>query len=405
MDIKERFKNAVSVFLNKENTIHSGYGSVSRQFAPRISLINSKSNATAAYNRIALDVASIDIKHVKLDENGRYTGIVKSHLHDCLSLEANLDQTHRSFIQDLVLTMFDEGVVAAVPTYIDKSASNLVIYEMRTGIIKEWYPQKVKVNVYNDITGKREDVIVNKRDCAIIENPLYAVVNDYNTTSKRLSRKLALLDYIDERSGSDRLNLIFQLPYAVKSDLQKKRAEERLQSLEDQLGTNKYGMAYIDATEKFTQLNRPINNTLQDQVEYLTDKLYSELGITSSILNGTADEQTMLNYYNRTIEPIISAICDEMTRKFLTITARSQGQAICYYRNPFKLVPVSQISEICDKFTRNEVLSSNEVRQIIGYMPSNDPAADELRNKNLNQSTEQINNKEIQDNELLRDKT
>lgn len=405
MDIKERFKNAVSVFLNKENTIRSGYGSVSRQFAPRISLINSKSNATAAYNRIALDVASIDIKHVKLDENGRYTCIVKSHLHDCLSLEANLDQTHRSFIQDLVLTMFDEGVVAAVPTYIDNTAPNLVIYEMRTGIIKEWYPQKVKVNVYNDITGKREDVIVNKRDCAIIENPLYAVVNDYNTTSKRLSRKLALLDYIDERSGSDRLNLIFQLPYAVKSDLQKKRAEERLQSLEDQLGTNKYGMAYIDATEKFTQLNRPINNTLQDQVEYLTDKLYSELGITSSILNGTADEQTMLNYYNRTIEPIISAICDEMTRKFLTVTARSQGQAIKFYRNPFKLVPVSQISEICDKFTRNEVLSSNEVRQIIGYMPSDDPAADELRNKNLNQSTEQINNKEMQVNDILRDDT
>lgn len=405
MDIKERFKNAVSVFLNKENTIRSGYGSVSRQFAPRISLINSKSNATAAYNRIALDVASIDIKHVKLDENGRYTCIVKSHLHDCLSLEANLDQTHRSFIQDLVLTMFDEGVVAAVPTYIDNTAPNLIIYEMRTGIIKEWYPQKVKVNVYNDITGKREDVIVNKRDCAIIENPLYAVVNDYNTTSKRLSRKLALLDYIDERSGSDRLNLIFQLPYAVKSDLQKKRAEERLQSLEDQLGTNKYGMAYIDATEKFTQLNRPINNTLQDQVEYLTDKLYSELGITSSILNGTADEQTMLNYYNRTIEPIISAICDEMTRKFLTVTARSQGQAIKFYRNPFKLVPVSQISEICDKFTRNEVLSSNEVRQIIGYMPSDDPAADELRNKNLNQSTEQINNKEMQVNDILRDDT
>ena len=401
MEVFKRFKNAVSVFLREEPISYKEYGSINRPYAPVISPVNIKSNATAAYNRIALDVASIDIKHVELDENGRFIKMIDSCLNNCLTLEANLDQTNQAFIQDVVLTMFDEGVVAVVPTYVDDNDPSK-IYELRTGVIKEWYPQKVKVELYNDQTGKRQQVILNKRDVAIIENPLYSIINDYNTTSKRLSRKLALLDYIDERSGSDKLNLIFQLPYGIKSDLQKKRAEERLQSLEDQLSTNKYGIAYIDATEKFTQLNRPINNTLQDQVEYLTNKLYSEFGMTTSILDGTADEQTMLNYYNRTIEPIVSAICTEFTRKFLTVTARAQRKAIKFYRNPFKLVPVSQISEICDKFTRNEVLSSNEIRQIIGYMPSDDPGADELRNKNLNQPTERVINKEKENDEELR---
>jgi len=342
---------------------------------------------TSIYNKIALDVAAINIKHCKLDENGRFISSIDSKLNSCLNLEANIDQTGRSFMQDVVMSMLDEGCVAIVPvdtTFNPKVTGSYDITSMRTGKVLEWYPDKVKLEVYNEKKGKKEDIILPKKQVAIIENPLYAVMNEPSSTMQRLVRKLNLLDAIDEQSGSGKLDLIIQLPYIIKSEARRKQAEERRADIEKQLSGSKYGIAYTDGTEHITQLNRPVENNLMKQIEYLTNLLFSQLGLTQSILDGSADEQTMLNYYSRTIEPILSAIVDEMKRKFLTKTARSQGQSICYFRDVFKLVPVNNIAEIADKFTRNEILTSNEIRQVIGMKPSEDPKADQLINSNLN---------------------
>ena len=345
----------------------------------------------AIYNRIALDVSALEVKHCRLDENDRYIHDMDSKLNKCLTLEANLDQTSRAFIQDVVMSMLDEGCVAIVP--IDTETNPTVsgsydILTMRTGKILEWRPTSVKVRVYNERTGLKEDIVVPKKVAAIIENPLYSVINEPNSTMQRLIRKLNLLDSIDEQSGSGKLDLIIQLPYIIKTDARRKQAEERRRDIEMQLSGSKYGIAYTDGTERITQLNRPVENNLMKQIEFLTSMLYSQLGITQSILDGTADEKTMLNYNNRTVEPIISAIVDEMKRKFLTKTALTQKQSIKFFSDPFKLVPVNAMADIADKFTRNEVLSSNEVRDIIGRKPSNDPKADQLINKNITQPTE-----------------
>jgi hypothetical protein len=334
-----------------------------------------------------MDVASIDIKHVKLDENGRYTQDINSGLNNCLTLEANIDQTARTFRQDIVMSMFDEGEVAVVPVECNGDptlSSSFDIISMRTGRIVEWFPRSVKVELYNDRTGRKEQIIMPKRSVAIVPNPMYAVMNEPNSTLKRLIRKLNLLDAIDEQSSSGKLDLIIQLPYTVKGELRQKQADQRRDSIVEQL-KGPYGIAYIDATEKVTQLNRPVENNLMKQIEYLTNMLYSQLGMTPSVLDGTADEKTMLNYNNRTIEPIVSAITDAMKRVFLSKTARTQGQTIMAFRDPFKLVPVNNIAEIADKFTRNEILTSNEIRQIIGFKPSKDPKADELVNSNIAQ--------------------
>ena len=357
------------------------------------------------YNRIALDTASIDIFHARLDEDGRFTEQIKSGLNECLTLSANIDQTGKAFLQDVVMSMMDEGAVAIVPvdTSIDPSVSgSFDIHSLRTAKIVEWYPAFVKVELYNDKTGLKEQITLPKNSVAIIENPLYAVINEPNSTMQRLIRKLNILDVIDEQSGSGKLDLIIQLPYVIKSEARRQQAETRRKDIEMQLAGSKYGVAYTDGTEKITQLNRPVENNLMKQIEYLTNMLYSQLGITQSILDGSANEKTMLNYYNRTIEPIITAIVDEMKRKFLTKTARTQGQSIVYFRNPFKLVPVTEIAEISDKLTRNEIASSNEIRQIIGWKPSDDPAADELRNKNLNQSTDEIQTKAQNQNGIVK---
>ena len=391
-----RFKKAWNIFLNRDPTgfyREPGMSYVYRPDRVRFSRGNERSIVTSVYNRIAMDVASIDIKHCRLDENGRYMEEMKSGLNDCLTLEANIDQTHRAFRQDVVMSMFDEGAVAIVPvdTSSDPMSGSFDVLTMRTGQILEWYPTSVKVRVYNDRTGQKQDVILPKRSVAIIENPLYAVINETNSTMQRLIRKLNLLDAIDEQSGSGKLDLIIQLPYAVKSDARRAQANKRRTDLEEQLAGSKYGIAYADSTERITQLNRPIENNLMKQIEYLTEMLYSQLGITQDIMNGTANEQTMLNYNNRTIEPIISAIVDGMRRNFLTKTARTQGQTIMAFRDPFKLVPINNIAEIADKFTRNEILTSNEIRQIIGMKPSNDPKADQLVNSNIAQSKEDAN--------------
>jgi len=367
-----------------------GMGYVYRPDRVRFTRGNERSTVTSVYNRIAMDVASIAIKHCRIDKNGRYIEDMNSTLNDCLTLEANIDQTGRSFIQDVVMSMFDEGAVAIVPvdTSIDPmKSSSYDILSMRTGKILEWYPAHVKVRVYNDRTGKREDIILPKKTVAIIENPLYAVINEPNSTMQRLIRKLNILDAIDEQSGSGKLDLIIQLPYVIKTEARQQQAEKRRKDIEDQL-KGPYGIAYTDGTEKITQLNRPVENNLMKQIEYLTNQLYSQIGMTPSVLDGTADEKVMLNYNNRTIEPIVSAIVDAMKRSFLTKTARTQGQTIMYFKDPFKLVPVNNIADIADKFTRNEILSSNEVRQIIGMKPSDDPKADELRNSNLNHPDE-----------------
>lgn len=394
-----RLKHSWNAFMNRDPTTYQknrGTSSYYRPDRPRLSRGNERSIVTSVYNRIALDVAAIDIRHVKLDENGRYESDIESGFNSCMSLGANIDQTGRAFIQDVVMSMFDEGCVALVPvdTTLDPTLTGSYdINSIRTGKIIEWYPRDVKVKVYNDRTGQKEEVIVPKSIVAIIENPLYAVINEPNSTMQRLVRKLNLLDSIDEQSGSGKLDLIIQLPYVIKSKARKEQAEERRKDIENQLSGSKYGIAYTDGTEHITQLNRPVENNLMKQIEYLTSMLYSQLGITTSILDGTADDKTMLNYYNRTIEPIVSAIVDEMKRKFLTKTARSQNQSIMYFRDPFKLVPVAELAEISDKLTRNEIATSNEMRQVIGWRPSKDPGADELRNKNLNQS-----NKTIQQN-------
>ncbi len=395
MGFLNRIQHAWNAFLSRDPTEqywNYGMGSTYRPDRPRFSRGNEKSIVTAVYNRIALDVAAIGIKHVRVDDNGRYEETIDSTLNNCLTLEANIDQTGRSFIQDIVMSMLDEGCVAIVPIDTDvnpKDTESYKILTMRTGRIVEWYPEHVRVSVYNDRTGKRQEITVPKSIVSIIENPLFSVMNEPNSTLQRLIRKLNLLDYIDEQSGSGKLDLIIQLPYIIKTPARKDQAEARRADIERQLSGSKYGIAYTDGTERITQLNRPVENNLLKQIEYLTSMLYSQLGLTQSILDGSANEQAMLNYHNRTIEPILSAITDEMKRKFLSKTARTQGQSIEFFRDPFRLVPVNDIAEIADKFTRNEIMSSNEIRQIIGMKPSKDPAADELRNKNLNQTTEE----------------
>ena len=366
---------------------------------------NERSIVTSVYNRIALDAASIDIMHVQLDKDDRFESIRDSALNECLTRNANIDQTGRAFIQDVVMSMLDEGCVAIVPvdtTFNPDITNSYDINTMRTAKIVEWYPAHVKVNLYNDRTGRKEDLILPKKTVAIIENPLYAVINEPNSTMQRLIRKLNLLDVIDEQSGSGKLDLIIQLPYVIKTDARRQQAEQRRKDIEMQLSGSKYGIAYTDGTERITQLNRSVDNNLMKQIEYLTSMLYSQLGITQAILDGSADDKTMLNYYNRTIEPIVSAIVDEIQRKFLTKTAITQKQAIAYFRDPFRLVPVNEIAEIADKFTRNEIMTSNEIRQIVGMKPSKDPNADELRNKNLSQSNEMIKEKQS-DNDNLED--
>jgi hypothetical protein len=367
---------------------------------PIFSRGNERSIITSVYNRIALDVAAISIQHVRLDEDGRFTSVVKSSLNDCFSLESNIDQTGRAFVQDIVMSMLDEGCVAIVPidTDIDPENGSFKIETMRTGKILDWYPQHVKVHVYNELTGKKEDIIVPKSTVAIVENPFYSVMNEHNSTMQRLIRKLNILDAIDEQSGSGKLNLIIQLPYVIKTEARRQQAEKRRKDIEEQLASSKFGVAYTDGTEHVVQLNRPVDNNLMDQIEYLTSMLYSQLGLTQSIMDGSADDKTMLNYMTRTVEPIVSAIVDEMKRKFLTKTARSQKQSIMFFRDPFKLVPVGEIAEISDKMTRNEIMTSNEIRSKIGMTPSTDPKADELRNSNLSapkeESTKQTNSKE-----------
>lgn len=380
--IKNRDPTAINVQYQ-----NVGIGNVYRPDRVRFTRGNERSMVTSVYNRIAMDVASIGIKHCRIDKNGRYIEDIKSGLNDCLTLEANIDQSARSFVQDIVMSMFDAGSVAIVPvdTSFDPTTSTSYdILTMRTGKIVEWYPRHVKVNVYNDHTGRREDLVLPKRSVAIVENPLFAVINETNSTMQRLIRKLNILDAIDEQSGSGKLDLIIQLPYVIKTESRKEQAEKRRKDFEEQL-KGPYGIAYTDGTEKITQLNRPVENNLMKQIEYLTNQLYSQIGMTPSVLDGTADERQMLNYNNRTIEPIISAIVDAMRRSFLTKTARTQGQTVMFFRDHFKLVPVSDIANIADTFTRNEILTSNEVRQIIGMKPADDPKADQLVNSNISQ--------------------
>ena len=399
MKFLDRLQHAYNSFLNRDPTdyyreVGSGYSY--RPDRVRFTGGNERSIVTSVYNRIALDTASINIVHARLDEDNRYSETIDSALNRCLTKDANIDQTGRGFIQDVVMSMLDEGCVAIVPvdTSVNPKQSGAYdILSMRTAKIIQWYPRHVKVRVYNDKTGMKEDLTLPKSFVCIIENPLYAVINEPNSTMQRLIRKLNLLDVVDEQTSAGKLDLIIQLPYVIKSEARREQAEKRRKDIEMQLSGSKYGIAYTDGTERITQLNRPVENNLMKQIEYLTNLLYAQLGITQTILDGTADDKTMLNYYNRTIEPIISAIVDEVERKFLTKTARSQKQAIKFFRDPFKLVPINEIAEIADKFTRNEITSSNEIRTVIGFKPSKDPGADELRNKNLNQSN---NSKEIQ---------
>ena len=390
MGFLDRLQHGWNAFMNKDPTNNfQDYGmSYSyRPDRPRLTRGNEKTIVTSVYNRIAIDIASIGIRHCRLDKNERFIETINSGLNSCLNLEANIDQTGRAFIQDVVMSMLDEGVVALVPidtTFDPMNTNSYDILSMRTAKILQWYPAHVKVRVYNDRTGDKEEIILPKKNVAIIENPLYAVINEPNSTMQRLIRKLSLLDIVDEQSSAGKLDLIIQLPYAIKSESRRQQAETRRKDIESQLMNTKYGIAYADSTERITQLNRSLDNNLMKQVEYLTNLLFSQLGITQSILEGTADEQTMLNYNNRTIEPIISAIVDEMKRKFLTKTARTQNQTIMFFRDPFRLVPVNNIAEIADKFTRNEIMTSNEIRQVVGLKPSNDPKADQLINSNLN---------------------
>lgn len=395
LNLSTRLAHAWNAFTSRDPTqyIITGPGYSSRPDRPRLSRGNEKSIATSIFNRIALDVSSVNIKHCRLDKNGRYVEDIDSGLNNCLNLEANKDQTGRAFIQDVVLSMLDEGCVALVPveTTIDpKSSNSYQIDSMRTGKITEWYPDMVRVRLYNDRTGEKEEILLPKNQVAIIENPLYAVVNEYNSTMQRLIRKLSLLDVTDEQTASGKLDLIIQLPYVIKTEARRAQVERRRKDIIDQLAGSQYGIAYTDGTEKITQLNHSLENNLLKQVEYLTNMVYSQLGITQSVLDGTADEKTMLNYMNRTVEPIISAIVDELKRKFLTKTARSQLQSIVYFRDPFRLVPVNDIAEIADKFTRNEIMTSNEIRQIVGMQPSKDPKADKLVNSNISQAKQDM---------------
>ena len=387
----DRLSHAWNAFMNKDPTRYYN-PSVSYSNRPdriRLTRGNERTIVTSVYNRIGIDCAAIDIKHVRLDERGRYIETIDSSLNSCLTLEANIDQTGRALRQDIVMSMMDEGCVAIVPvdTDIDPTESDsFKIESIRTGKILEWYPKDVRVRIYNDRNGRFEERILPKKMIGIVENPLFAVMNEPNSTMQRLTRKLNLLDYVDEQNGAGKLDLIIQLPYIIKTEARRQQAEARRKDIEAQLAGSKYGIAYTDGTEHITQLNRSVDNQLFNQIEGLTRMLYSQLGITEEIMNGTADEAAMNNYYNRTIEPIMSAIVDEMKRKFLTKTARSQKQSIQFFRDPFKLIPTSELAEFADKFTRNEIMSSNEIRQIVGMQPSNDPSADELRNKNLSQA-------------------
>ena len=391
-----RLKSGWNAFRNRDPTgvytQNIGPSYSYRQDRNRFSRGNERSIIVSVYNRIAMDAAAISMKHVQLDKNGRFSSEVNSGLNNCMNLEANIDQTGRAYMQDLVQSMLDEGVVADIPVETDKDPNMTESYQirsMRTGKILDWYPRHVKVRVYNEETGQKEDIVLPKKNIGIIENPLYAVMNEPSSTMQRLIRKLNLLDAIDEQSGSGKLDLIIQLPYSVKSELRKKQADQRREDIIEQL-KGPFGIAYTDGTEKIIQLNRPIENNLMKQIEYLTSQLYSQLGITQTIMDGTADDKTMLNYYNRTIEPIVAAIADERKRKFLSKTARTQGQSIMFFRDPFKLVPVNDLAEIADKLTRNEIATSNEMRQVIGWKPSDDPKADELRNSNISQAKQDI---------------
>ena len=393
--IQKRFKKAWNAFLGRDPTklytYEAGYGVGYRPDRPKFSISNEKSIVNNIYNRIAVDAASVNIEHVRVNENGRYEETIDSLLNNCLRVEANMDQTGRAFIQDVVISMFDEGCVAIVPTDVLETgepeyATPNTILALRTGKIVEWFPDKVRVDIYNEIKGRREQVILPKSMVAIVENPFYSVMNEPNSTLQRLIRTLNRIDRLDEQNSSGKMDLIIQLPYVVKGETRKKQAEERRQSIVDQLTGSQYGIAYIDGTEKVVQLNRSIENNMWTQATDLTAMLYQQIGISQSILDGTADEQTMKNYYNNTIDPILTAISEEMIRKFITKTGRTQGQSIKYFRDPFKLVPVSQLADIADKFTRNEIASSNELRAEIGWKPSSDPRADELRNKNLNEA-------------------
>lgn len=391
MTIKDRFKNAWNAFRNRDPTVYTyqdvGLGSSYQPGRASFSGGNERSIVTAIYNRIAVDVAAIDLKHVKLDDSGRFVSEIQDPLNECLTLQANIDQTARAFKQDIVISMLDEGVVAAMPTVTNQSpmtgGEGWKIYEMRTAKIVQWYPRHVRLRIYNDLKGKQEEIVMPKEAVAIIENPFYAVMNEPNSTMQRLVRKLNLLDLLDEQLGSGKLDLIIQLPYVIKTDLRRKQAEDRRKDIENQLSGSKYGIAYTDGTEKITQLNRPVDNNLMNQIEYLTSMLYGQLGFSKTLLDGSADEKTMLNYDTRIIEPVVSAIVDAMKVKFLSRTARTQGQTIMAFRDPFRLVPVSQIAEIADKFTRNEIMTANEIRQVIGLLPSDDPNADVLKNKNI----------------------
>lgn len=389
-----RLKHAWNVFRSRDPTAEFGDIGSSyyyRPDRPRFTRGNERSITTSVLNRIALDVSAIDIRHVRLDKNGRFLEEINSGLNNCLTLSANMDQTGRAFKQDIVMSMLDEGCVAIVPTDTTtdpKVTDSYDVETMRVGKIIQWRPRHVQVRLYNEQTGNKEEIWLPKKMVAIVENPLYAVMNEPNSTMQRLVHKLGLLDITDEQTASGKLDLIIQLPYVIKTDARRQQAENRRKDIEMQLAGSKYGIAYTDGTEKITQLNRSLDNNLMKQVEYLTNQLYSQLGITQTILDGTADEKTMLNYYSRTIEPIVSAIADEMKRKFLTKTARTQNQSIEFFRDPFKLVPVNDIAEIADKFTRNEIMTSNEIRQIVGMKPSDDPKADELRNSNIAETKE-----------------
>lgn len=393
-DFRDRLQHGWNAFVNNRDPTYNYRADVGMSYSYRPDRVrftrgNERTIVTSIYNRIAMDVAAINIRHVRLDENNRFTGYVPSGLDNCLTLEANMDQTGRAFIQDVVMSMFDEGVVAIVPVETDldpKKTSSYNILAMRTGKVLKWHPKHVEVRVYNDQTGEKEDLLLPKKIVGLIENPLYSIINEPNSTMQRLIRKLALLDAIDEQSGSGKLDMIIQLPYIIKTEARRQQAEQRRKDIETQLSGSKYGIAYTDGTERITQLNRPVENNLMKQIEYLTNTLYGQLGLHQSILDGTADEKTMLNYNNRTIEPIVSAIVDELKRKFLTKTARSQRQSIAFFRDPFKLAPISDLAEIADKFTRNEIMSKNEFRQIIGMKPSDDPKADQLINSNISQS-------------------
>lgn len=395
--LTERFQHAWNAFLNRDSyrpyPYEIGPGYSYNPFRPKLSRGHERSIVSAVYNRIAIDCAAIDIKHVRTDINGKYKDDIKSDLNDCLTVSANKDQTGRAFIQDAVMSMMDEGSICIVPVDTDIDPTNhdsVKILSIRVGKVREWYPDHVRVDVYNDRNGRHQEVTLPKTTVCLIENPLYAVMNEPNSTLQRLIRKLNILDAIDEQSGSGKMDLIIQLPYVTKTEARRQQAEQRRKDIEVQLTGSKYGIAYIDAAEHVTQLNRPVENNLMSQIEYLTSMLYSQLGITDEVMKGTADEATMLNYYNRTIEPIMAAIADEMKRKFLTKTARSQLQSIEFFRDPFRLVPVNQIAEIADKFTRNEIMTSNEIRAVVGMKPSDDPRANELRNKNLNKSNEDM---------------